>query len=582
MKMDTKEVALFLACSMSQEEIDSEGLTDVVPRRRCKKGPRPRLSCKAITGGNEARGADKSWLPAKREAGIEQKRRMLGCLVKCVIKLIMKNHFNTFNNEIRKQSKGGAIGNKLTEMLGKLLMKRFDKKYLNLLKKLGIENELYERYVDDETDILVAVDPGVRFDGEKLEKIEELVNDDEAIAEDERTLNLLKEIGGSIYKCVQFTIDCPSLQPGGMVPILDLKVYIENDQIIHEYFEKPVACKVTIPHSSAHSTKMKMAVLVEEGMRRMRNHSRGLEWEKRRRVMAAYSQKLRRSGYPKTIRHQVIKTVCERWDRACQEEDQGTRPIHRPREWKERQRRLEKERKITKWHQTKPGQVSAPLILDPTAGNMAIEMREICCKFETMTGMKILVKERAGEKNKQIAMAEPLKEKTCGRENCFPCSTGGGNCEKNGIGYRVTCLTCLGAGRSSQYEGESGRNGFTRGLEHLKAVRLKDEENAIWKHCLVEHEGNKAEFEMKILRSFNSCLERQVNEAVRIIISKADLVLNSRSEFRQAPIVRIVPTTGLQGEQEGSRSTPWTREGGRGLARGNTARSSRGLRRLPG
>ena len=81
------------------------------------------------------------------------------------------------------------------------------------------------------------------------------------------------------------------------------------------------------------------------------------------------------------------------------------------------------------------------------------------------------------------------------------------------------------------YEGETGRNGFTRGLEHLAALRLQDEENAMWKHCLVEHDGREAEFEMKILRTFKSCLDRQVNEAVQIIISKADIVMNSKSEF---------------------------------------------------
>ena len=45
---------------------------------------------------------------------------------------------------------------------------------------------------------------------------------------------------------------------------------------------------------------------------------------------------------------------------------------------------------------------------------------------------------------------------------------------------------------------------------------------------MVEHHGNNPEFEMKVIRSFNSCLKRQVNEAVRIITTKADLVLNSR------------------------------------------------------
>ena len=161
--------------------------------------------------------------------------------------------------------------------------------------------------------------------------------------------------------------------------------------------------------------------------------------------------------------------------------------------------------------------MSAPLILDPTSGDMAKEIKVVCTKFEALTGMHIAVKERAGQKNKSISKAEPLKSKTWGRENCFPCTTGGGNSEKNSTGYRVTCLTCQRDGVSSSYERETGRNGFTRGLEHLASLRLEDEENAMWKHCVVQHEGRQAEFEMKMLRTFNSCLDSQVNEALRII-----------------------------------------------------------------
>ena len=49
----------------------------------------------------------------------------------------------------------------------------------------------------------------------------------------------------------------------------------------------------------------------------------------------------------------------------------------------------------------------------------------------------------------------------------------------------------------------------------------------MWKHCVaVEHDGNRAEYEMTMLRIFNNCLDRQVNEAVRIITTKADIVMN--------------------------------------------------------
>ena len=55
------------------------------------------------------------------------------------------------------------------------------------------------------------------------------MEEDRAIAEDHRTMNILKDVAGSIYKCVQFTIDCPSMQEAEMVPILDLKVYVKDN-----------------------------------------------------------------------------------------------------------------------------------------------------------------------------------------------------------------------------------------------------------------------------------------------------------------------------------------------------------------
>ena len=106
--------------------------------------------------------------------------------------------------------------------------------------------------------------------------------------------------------------------------------------MVHEFYEKPCAAKMVIPFKSAHSRKMKMSVLVEEGLRRLRNNSRGLEWERSRSVMKQLAQKLRRSGYPETIIHEVIKSACEKYDKMCEEEDRGGRPVHRPREWRKK------------------------------------------------------------------------------------------------------------------------------------------------------------------------------------------------------------------------------------------------------
>ena len=74
---------------------------------------------------------------------------------------------------------------------------------------------------------MAAFDPGVRFNGKKLVKFEGLVEEDKLVAEDKRTMNILKEIGNTIFKFVQFSIDCPYLHPSTRkVPVLDLQVYV--------------------------------------------------------------------------------------------------------------------------------------------------------------------------------------------------------------------------------------------------------------------------------------------------------------------------------------------------------------------
>ena len=88
----------------------------------------------------------------------------------------------------------------------------------------------------------------------------------------------------------------------------------------------------------------------------------------------------------------------------------------------------------------------------------------------------------------------------------------------------------------------------------------------LWKHCLVAHEGQRVEFSMKVVGNFHSCLVRQVNEGVRIKRSRAEL-MNSKAEFHQHPVVRVVPTQGLQNEPGEQAGGGRGGQGGRGQAR---------------
>ena len=184
---------------------------------------------------------------------------------------------------------------------------------------------------------------------------------------------------------------------------------------------------------------------------------------------------------------------------------------------------------------------------------------------------------------KSDAKPEPLRKSECGRTDCLCCATGNpGRCERNSVGYKITCAGCESTGRVAQYEGESGRNAYSRGLEHQNDLRLEVEESPLWKHCQLEHRGVKQPFFMEALRGFESCLQRQVNEAVRISSTKADLVMNSKSEFHQAPIVRVSVAAGLQlGQGEEQEVVARWRGRGAGISRG-TGRSRGQRRRLPG
>ena len=92
---------------------------------------------------------------------------------------------------------------------------------------------------------------------------------------------------------------------------------------------------------------------------------------------------------------------------------------------------------------------------------------------------------------------------------------------------------------------------------------------------MVEHESEKVEFSMKVLGSFQSAMARQVNEGVRIKRSEADCLMNSKSEFHQHPVVRVVPMRGLQQEQ-GEAVVEQRRGRGGGRGRGQQRRRDQG------
>ena len=76
----------------------------------------------------------------------------------------------------------------------------------------------------------------------------------------------------------------------------------------------------------------------------------------------------------------------------------------------------------------------------------------------------------------------------------------------------------------------------------------KDEDNAFSKHLNILHPQSQCAadspkmFNIKVLQTFKKPLERKVAEAVFINNSKADIKMNSKAEFLQPAVPRVITT----------------------------------------
>ena len=176
----------------------------------------------------------------------------------------------------------------------------------------------------------------------------------------------------------------------------------------------------------------------------------------------------------------------------------GICPLYRPKGYKEEERRMKKQIKKRSWY--KP--FSTILFCPPSpSGELAKQLRKIAKEATDNNGWSVKVVERAGVKLQY--QLPGLKEPTdCKKEDCFLHVTGGkGDCRKEGLLYKGSCLTCLKEGPSSEvdkdgivkmseserkggvksiYWGESSSGAYVRGKQHLKALEIprKHQDNA--------------------------------------------------------------------------------------------------------
>ena len=132
----------------------------------------------------------------------------------------------------------------------------------------------------------------------------------------------------------------------------------------------------------------------------------------------------------------------------------------------------------------------------------------------------------------------------CSSDDCPACQEGrgdGGNCRKSNVQYEMECMECPETS-PTVYVGETARNVYTRGLEHLSVYRQRQrggkKESFMHQHQEDRHQGEEARFRTKVTGAYRDCLTRQISEAVHIRRSEIE-VLNSKSEWHQPALFQV-------------------------------------------
>jgi hypothetical protein len=414
-------------------------------------------------------------------------------------------------------------------------------------------------YVDDMNIIFHPLPPGTRWCQQQKKMIirEDKTDEDSQCQIDERSMREMKKMANSICPIIQMEEDYPSKNADKKLPILDLKVWVNDENIIlYEFYRKSMSSRLVMMQRSAMPKSMKRSVLTQEAIRILRNCSDQLPWSRVTTILSDFCLRMKISGYNERYRLNIIKSAIKGWERQKERHNQGLQPMYREKRWNREQRNIEKEQKKTKWYNSNSSdkKYTFPIFCPITPNSkLAEKWRQIAQDTDRNSRglIKAKIIETGGRSLRSIlCKSSPQEEIDCGNNECPVCCSETNKklvCRKTtkgGTGYEIQCIDCLNNNKISLYHGETSRTLHTRAKEHF---RRSNENSVIAKHSTIHHPNQNPRFNIQPTGHFRDSLTRQINEGVRINNSRSDdgYLMNSKSEFHQGVVARVDITIGL-------------------------------------
>ena len=566
-EVDVVELGLYLAIIYQgrREELEALGLGEVVQKRRHARARTILITTDEVLARREDGSGESRFLEQERRPNKEEERRMFSLALQEAIKAAMSHHVYSLTDQTLLQNDGGPIGLKLSGSVGKVFMVSWSRRFKNSVRRAtrafpSFQLYFHKLYVDDHLQVAEELPPGARFvEGEVVVK-EEKVEEDEEVAGDLRTALVMVDIANSVCPFTTMTLEVPSASDSGWMRVLDFQMRIGADKSVEwKFCKKPESSKVFVLNRSAVSGRVKRTMLAQEGIRRLRNTRPDLVEGLRVELMEDFSEMMMISGYPEHYRASVLQAVLTGYSRQVEAAQRGEKPLYRPRQWREEERRRGRSLKGAAWFRPADTVLFLPATPDSVLADRA---RKVVNQEGKRLGVTVKVVERAGLSLKQQLVKTDLSlGGPCPQGDCTICETNpgeGGSLQhhRSGALYEGACLICpdeRGENFTAVYFGESGDSGYVRTGEHRTCVVRKDLGNAFAKHLADEHperEGDVKAFCFKVMKTFQKSLYRQISEAVKIYGCKATVVLNSRAEWEQPSIDRVMVTRELPEQQQ--------------------------------
>ena len=252
--------------------------------------------------------------------------------------------------------------------------------------------------------------------------------------------------------------------------------------------------------------------------------------------------RMAQDGYPEGYRRMILKNGIAIYKSKLAAADAGERPLNRPAGYQKLERRKLKKRS---WFAR--GGYAAPVVIPATPGSVLLHRMRAVAELEKDPKLRLRIVERGGVSLvRQLMNPGILQTRNCGDKSCpmYDEAGCGSVCRRSNINYRYSCqlppYTTPESTDNSCYHGETSRNIFTRGNEHQNAYSKKSDKSFIHTHQTTKHNGEPAKFKVTVLSQHRDPMSRVIQEAMNIKNhqDKGLECLNSKAEYRQAPIVR--------------------------------------------